>query len=135
MSEQKNVVLFGRAGFGKSSIANMLVQRDIYQDNNAFTINDGARGETVNIYGYVSEMYQVFDTVGLGEPSSHDTTSHEEAVKKIRNYFSDCQVSLNYIFYVHKKGRITDEDIRMFKLFKKIFEWGKDNFIIIITHA
>ncbi|RIA94277.1 hypothetical protein C1645_575783 [Glomus cerebriforme] len=134
MNEQINVALFGRAGYGKSSIANMLVQRDIYDNNNTFVINDGVRGEPINIYGYVTESYRVFDTVGLGEPPSHPT-SHEEAVKKIRNYFSECQVPLNYIFYVHRKGRITEEDIKMFKIFKEIFEWGINKFIIIITHT
>ena len=50
MSEQQSVLLFGRTGYGKSSIANMLVQGEIYQNNNAFTISDSARGETLNIY-------------------------------------------------------------------------------------
>ncbi|GBC06522.1 hypothetical protein RclHR1_00690012 [Rhizophagus clarus] len=134
MSEQQNVLFFGRTGYGKSSIANMLVQGDIYQNNNKFKISDSAKGETLNIYGSSTEKYLIFDTVGLGEPPSHHV-SHKDAVNKMRNYFSKSRVSLNYIFYVHKKGRISDEDKRMFKLFKEIFEWGEKNFVIIITNS
>src|SRR5436190_19245820 len=112
-----NVALFGRTGYGKSSIANMLIQGDInINENNLFRVGDGARGETVNIHSSITERYQVFDMVGLGEPPSHDV-SHNEAVKKIRDYFSECRVPLNYIFYVQKKGRITEEDVKMFRIF------------------
>ncbi|GET64724.1 GTPase IMAP family member 7-like [Rhizophagus irregularis DAOM 181602=DAOM 197198] len=133
MSEQ-SIILFGRTGYGKSSIANMLIQGDIYQNNNKFTINDNAKGETLNIYTGYTEKYQVFDTVGLGEPLSH-IVPHKEAVNKIRDYFSKCKVTLNYIFYVQRKGRITDEDKKMFKLFKEIFEWAEKNIVIIITNS
>ncbi|RGB26075.1 hypothetical protein C1646_747036 [Rhizophagus diaphanus] len=102
--------LFGRTGCGKSSIANMLVQGDIYRNNNKFTIGHGAEGETVRVRSYFTEKYQVFDMVGLGEPSSH-----QKAVKP-------------------RKGRITEEDVKMFKLFKETFKGGEKNFIIIITH-
>ncbi|RIA85463.1 hypothetical protein C1645_830777 [Glomus cerebriforme] len=133
-NERINIALFGRAGYGKSSIANMLVQRDIHRNNNIFPISDGASGIPTNIHGYITETYQVFDTVGFGEPPSHNI-SHNKAVNEIRNYFSNCEIPLNYIFYVHKKGRITEEDIKMFKIFKEIFEWGKTNIIILITHT
>ncbi|GBC27153.2 hypothetical protein GLOIN_2v1610363 [Rhizophagus irregularis DAOM 181602=DAOM 197198] len=112
MIEQQGILLFGRTGYGKSSIANMLIQGDIYQNNNAFTISD----------------------VGLGEPLSH-LVSHKNAVNKIRDYFSKCKVTLNHIFYVQKKVKITDDDKKMFKLFKEIFEWAEKNIVIIITNS
>jgi GTP-binding protein EngB required for normal cell division len=131
---RKYVTLFGRTGCGKSSIANMLVQGDIYRNNNKFTIGHGAEGETVRVRSYFTEKYQVFDMVGLSEPSSH-LVSHKKAAKTVRNYFSDHQLLLNYIFYVQRKGRISEEDVKMFKLFKETFKGGEKNFIIIITHS
>jgi hypothetical protein len=131
---RKYVALFGRTGCGKSSIANMLIQGDIHQNNNKFTVGHGAEGETISIKSDFTERYQVFDMVGLGEPSSH-LVSHKKAVNMIRNYFSDHQLLLNYIFYVQRKGRITEEDIKMFKIFKETFKGGEKNFIIIITHS
>ncbi|POG63815.1 hypothetical protein GLOIN_2v1682800, partial [Rhizophagus irregularis DAOM 181602=DAOM 197198] len=112
----------------------MLIQGDIYQNNNAFTISDGARRETLNIHTRCTEKYQVFDIVGLGEPLSH-LVSHKNAVNKIRDYFSKCKVTLNHIFYVQKKVKITDDDKKMFKLFKEIFEWAEKNIVIIITNS
>ncbi|CAB4420852.1 unnamed protein product [Rhizophagus irregularis] len=112
---RKYVTLFGCTGCGKSSIANMLVQGDIYRNNNKFTIGHGAEGETVRVRSYFTEKYQVFDMVGLGEPSSH-LVSHKKAAKT-------------------RKGRISEEDVKMFKLFKETFKGGEKNSIIIITHS
>lgn len=131
--ERINVVFFGLTGHGKSSIANMLIQGDIHQDN-AFKVNNGAKGETINIHSGVNEIFQVFDTIGLGESSS-GSVPHNEAIKRIRDYFSRCQVPLNYICYVKKQDRFTEDDARMFKIFKKIFKGGEVNFNIIITHS
>jgi hypothetical protein len=112
----------------------MLIQGDIYQENNEFRVNDGAKGETVNINGSTNEIFQVYDTVGLGEPPN-GSVAHDEAVKLIRDYFSICEVPLNYIFYVKKKGRITEEDKKMFETFENIFDGAEKNFIIIITNC
>ncbi|RIA90852.1 hypothetical protein C1645_768727 [Glomus cerebriforme] len=131
--ERINVVFFGLTGHGKSSISNMLIQGDIHQ-NNVFKVNNGAKGETININSSVNEIFQVFDTIGLGESAS-GSVPHKEAIKKIRDYFSRCQVPLNYICYVKKQDRFTEEDAKMFKIFKKIFKGGEMNFVIIITHS
>src|SRR3954454_12539746 len=76
--ERINVVFFGLTGHGKSSIANMLIQGDLHW-NNAFKVNNGAKGETININSGVNEVFQVFDTVGLGESSS-GSVPHKEAI-------------------------------------------------------
>jgi len=76
----------------------------------------------------------VFDTIGLGEDNKGNVP-HKKAVKMIRDYFSKCREPLNYIAYVKKEGRITEEERKMFKLFKEIFKGGEENFIIIITHS
>jgi hypothetical protein len=63
--KQINVVIFGLTGHGKSSIANMLIQGDIYEEkDNVFEVNDGARGGTTKIYGVANEIFQVYDTIG-----------------------------------------------------------------------
>ncbi len=134
MNEQKTLVLFGPTGQGKSSIANMLIQGDIYQEKNAFVINDSAVGASVQIECSVNDEFEVYDTIGIGE-TRFGSVPHKKAVKKIRDYFSRCKVPLNYIAYVKKKGRFTDEDREMFGVFKEIFKGGEKNFIIIITDS
>ncbi|CAI2169209.1 7234_t:CDS:2 [Funneliformis geosporum] len=134
MIEQISLVFFGLTGQGKSSIANMMIQGDIYQKGNVFEINDGAVGASVSINFSENEYFKVFDTIGVGETNS-GSVPHKEAVKEIRNYFTTCKVPLNYIVYVKKKGRFTEEDRTMFNLFKEIFEGCEKNFIIIITNC
>ncbi|CAI2182565.1 11741_t:CDS:1 [Funneliformis geosporum] len=134
MSEQNSVVLFGLTGTGKSTISNMLIQGDIHDEKNAFKVNDAAVGVSFNINCSSNEKFIVYDTIGVGEPFD-GTVPHQKAVNELRNYFSTCQVPLNYIAYVKKKGRITDDDHKQFKILKEIFEGGETNFIIIITEC
>ncbi|CAI2165113.1 9022_t:CDS:2 [Funneliformis geosporum] len=128
MSERNRIVLFGLAGQGKSSIANMLIQGDIHHEVNGnegnlnkFKINDGAVGASVEIICGVNNEFEVYDTIGVGETDA-GSVPHKKAVVKIRDYFTRCEVQLNYIAYVKKQGRFTEEDRKMFNLFKKIFE-------------
>ncbi|CAI2164861.1 14658_t:CDS:1 [Funneliformis geosporum] len=141
MSERNRIVLFGLAGQGKSSIANMLIQGDIHHEVNGnegnlnkFKINDGAVGASVEIICGVNNEFEVYDTIGVGETDA-GSVPHKKAVVKIRDYFTRCEVQLNYIAYVKKQGRFTEEDRKMFNLFKKIFEGSDKNFIIIITNS
>ncbi|CAI2193547.1 6914_t:CDS:2, partial [Funneliformis geosporum] len=134
MSEQHSILLFGLTGHGKSSIANMLIQGDIHHDVNKFVINNAAVGESFQIECSINDEFIVYDTVGIGEPET-GKVPHKKAVKMIRDYFTTCQLPLNYIAFVKKKGRCTEEECKMFKLFKEIFEGSENNFIIIITHS
>jgi hypothetical protein len=134
MNRISHVVLCGRTGDGKSSIANMLVQGDIYRDReNLFNIGNAAIGETRELTYARDVRFGVFDLVGLGELPSGGVP-HDVAIKNIRNHFSTNGLSLHYICYV-KRNRITEEDIRLFNIFKKIFKEGEKNFVIIVTHT
>ncbi|RGB27856.1 hypothetical protein C1646_819484 [Rhizophagus diaphanus] len=134
MNKISHIVLCGRTGDGKSSIANMLVQGDIYRDKeNLFNIGNAAIGETRELTYARDVRFGVFDLVGLGELPSGGVP-HDVAIKNIRNHFSTNGLSLHYICYV-KRSRITKEDIRLFGIFKKIFKEGEKNFVIIVTHT
>ncbi|GES75034.1 hypothetical protein GLOIN_2v1486018 [Rhizophagus clarus] len=109
IKDRKNIVLCGRSGDGKSSIANMLTQGNIYRDSeNYFKI--------------------VYDTIGFG------STGNNEAIKKIRQLFSMGRIPLHYICYV-KRFKNLEDDVRLFEIFKKIFKDGEKNFVIIVTNS
>jgi GTP-binding protein EngB required for normal cell division len=133
--KKTNIVLCGRSGDGKSSIANMLIQGNIYRDReNVFEIGNKATGVTTEITYAGGEKFGVFDLIGLGELMS-GSVPNKEAVKNIRNHFSKgAGIPLNYICYV-KRPRMTEEDFNLFQLFKEIFKEGNDNFIIIVTNS
>src|SRR5947209_17170279 len=102
MDEPISVICFGRTGEGKSTLANMLVQKDLHPENNTFPISNGAVGETTYVNYCYNGGFEVYDTIGLCE-SSKGTVSHKVAIKKIRQYFSKVQSPLHYICYI-KKG-------------------------------
>ncbi|CAG8586956.1 1487_t:CDS:1 [Funneliformis mosseae] len=147
MNEKTSIILFGPTGQGKSSIANMLIQGDISHKENKFVVNDGVVGASVsiqcndtmdNVSSYIerktNDEFMIYDTIRVGEACS-GKVSQKKTVKEIRDYFITRQFPLNYIAFVKKKGRITEEDLKMFNLFKEIFAGNEKNFIIIITHS
>ncbi|RIB29520.1 hypothetical protein C2G38_2056475 [Gigaspora rosea] len=130
-----SVILVGRTGDGKSSLANMMTQGDLFYDENKFPISNKAVGET-SVIGYsIDKDFEVYDTVGLCE-SVEGSISHKKAIKIIRTYFSKVLKPVHYICYV-KKGttKFTEEDNTTFKEFKKIFSKAESNFVIIITDS
>ncbi|PKY21630.1 hypothetical protein RhiirB3_435289 [Rhizophagus irregularis] len=89
MNRISHIVLCGRTGDGKSSIANMLVQGDIYRDReNLFNIGNAAIGETRELTYARDVRFGVFDLVGLGElPSGgvpHDEQNYQRRYSFVR---------------------------------------------------
>ncbi|CAI2166220.1 10605_t:CDS:2 [Funneliformis geosporum] len=129
-----SIILFGLPGHGKSSIANMLIQGDIYHEGNAFEINDSMQSVSATIKSKTNKEFIVYDTIGISE-TYFGNVPHKEAIQMTRDYFSKCEDSLNYVIYVKKKSRFSEEDHNMFKLFKEIFMGNEKNFLIIITES
>ncbi|CAI2184813.1 8919_t:CDS:2, partial [Funneliformis geosporum] len=132
--EKTSIILFGLPGHGKSSIANMLIQGDIYHEGNAFEINDSMQSVSATIKSKTNKEFIVYDTIGISE-TYFGNVPHKEAIQMTRDYFSKCEDSLNYVIYVKKKSRFSEEDHNMFKLFKEIFMGNEKNFLIIITES
>ncbi|CAG8649886.1 18997_t:CDS:2 [Racocetra fulgida] len=133
MNDKITVALLGRTGSGKSTIANMLLNGDL-SDDNFFGIGDSARGTTDSIDFIINEKIGIFDTVGLGE-NKRGNVEHSKAIKMIRNHFAVPFVSFNYICYVKAKDRFIDDDRKNFNEFKEIFSDCDRNIVIIITHC
>ncbi|CAG8552996.1 9511_t:CDS:1 [Dentiscutata erythropus] len=128
-----SVVFFGSPGAGKSTLANMLLQEDLCSKN-LFPMSDSAAGGNSEIIFSSTDVFAVYDTVGLCV-TSKGKVSNKDAIKKVRSCFSATKLPLNYICYVIKKGRFTDADKNGFKEFQKIFKGGERNFVIIITNS
>ncbi|GBB85039.1 hypothetical protein RclHR1_11600004 [Rhizophagus clarus] len=129
IKDRKNIVLCGRSGDGKSSIANMLTQGNIYRDSeNYFKIGNSAKPVTEYLTANANEDFVVYDTIGFG------STGNNEAIKKIRQLFSMGRIPLHYICYV-KRFKNLEDDVRLFEIFKKIFKDGEKNFVIIVTNS
>jgi hypothetical protein len=114
----KNILLIGRTGNGKSTLANVLT------DTNAFTESADSTSETRSIktkgfkLGLENEKvkYCVIDTVGVGD-TQLDTKDVLYKLGEVAHFVKEN--GLNQIFFV-TSGRFTNEEVEAYKLLSSI---------------
>ncbi|KAG0318988.1 hypothetical protein BGZ99_005352 [Dissophora globulifera] len=131
----KNIILVGKTGTGKSSVANMLVQGDMYHDN-VREVSDRASGMTTSVIKVAGRGWTVTDTVGLGESETGGTVVTKDALQLLENVLKASIQGFHYVgFVVNKnKGRVSTKDhLSLFRMFETIFAGAEDNFVLIFT--
>ncbi|KAG0583516.1 hypothetical protein KC19_3G143100 [Ceratodon purpureus] len=132
--ENIKILLCGRTGSGKSSIANMLVKSHLNPPL-LFPTSSGVRGKTISCQREESREFVVVDTVGLGE-AEHGSVMDDEARNMLYDFFVKIsQESYNYFAYVHKWGKLDHLDGELWAFFQKAFVGAERNFVIIFTHC
>ena len=138
----KNIILFGRAGSGKSTVAQMLYQGYL-SDSNTFRHSCSVTGETRECSWFPSKdgEYMIYDTIGLGE-SERGSVPHEIAESKIYNFLNTIKnVRFDYVCIVKSAHRSDALDIPIFDAVKKMMTPHNSNhdifkhMIIIITNS
>ncbi|KAG0583513.1 hypothetical protein KC19_3G142800 [Ceratodon purpureus] len=128
------ILLCGRTGSGKSSVANMLVKGHLNHPL-LFPTSSGVRGKTVSCQREECEDFVVVDTVGLGEAQQGSVTD-DEARNMLYDFFVKIsQERYNYFAYVHKWGKLDHLDGELWGFFQKAFVGAERNFVIIFTHC
>lgn len=130
----KYMVLFGIPGSGKSSIANMLTQGDLFRENTSH-ISNKTTGGTQNIITLRGEGWAVTDTVGMAADDV-DSPRVESALNQLEDHLRTNRQGFHYIAYVIRREEIPARDHRrLFQLFQSCFQDAEDNFVLIITHC
>ncbi|KAF9012938.1 hypothetical protein BGZ52_006981 [Haplosporangium bisporale] len=130
----KYMVLFGIPGAGKSSIANMLTQGDLFGENTSHIANETTAG-TQTIITLRGEGWAVTDTVGMAADDV-DSPRVENALNQLEEYLRTNRQGFHYIAYVIRREEIPARDHkRLFQLFQSCFQDAEDNFVLIITHC
>ncbi|KAG0009369.1 hypothetical protein BGZ81_003471 [Podila clonocystis] len=134
VEEIKYMVLFGIPGSGKSSIANMLTQGDLFGENTSHIADETTVG-TQNIITLRGEGWAVTDTVGMAADDV-DSARVENALNQLEEYLRTNRQGFHYIAYVIRRDEIPVRDHkRLFQLFQSCFQDAEDNFVLIITHC
>ncbi|KAG2066039.1 P-loop containing nucleoside triphosphate hydrolase protein [Suillus decipiens] len=132
-SKHKNIVLFGQAGAGKSSLVNLMVGENV-----ASTSSD-MRSCTLHWQEYPIEFdgkfYRVFDTIGLEEPRlgiSQYLDAVENAYTLIQNL--ERQGGIDLLLLCMRAGRLTDTVQTNYRLFHEFLCDKKVPIVVVITY-
>ncbi|KAG1852208.1 P-loop containing nucleoside triphosphate hydrolase protein [Suillus subluteus] len=129
----KNIVLFGQAGSGKSSLVNLMAETDV-----AITSNDmescTLRWQQYPIQ-FDSESYMVFDTVGLDEPQL-DITKYLDAVENAYSLIQNLekQGGIDLLLFCMRAGRLTETLRNNYRLFHEFLCDKKVPVVVAVTH-
>lgn len=135
----ESVILFGRTGSGKSTIAQMLLsgRLDDTFGTDSFRISSGIRGATRKVVHGEGRGWYVVDTPGFGEPVGDlSTISSAVAQRKLKNYVRMVEGIYSHYLYVVKKDRIDQFEQKLWQFFLLLFgENIRYQFTVVITGA
>ncbi|KAG1852181.1 P-loop containing nucleoside triphosphate hydrolase protein [Suillus subluteus] len=133
MGGSKNIVLFGQAGAGKSSLINLMAGMDV-----ARTSSD-MRSCKLHWEKYLIEFddksYSVFDTVGLEEPQlgiQHYLDAVENSYALIQNL--ERQGGVDLLLFCIRAGRLTPTLQTNYRLFHEFLCDKKVPIVVVITY-
>ncbi|KAG1831906.1 P-loop containing nucleoside triphosphate hydrolase protein [Suillus subalutaceus] len=129
----KNIVLFGEAGAGKSSVVNLMAGKDIAHTS------PGMQRCTLQWREYPIEFdgvsYKVFDTVGLEEPQlgiKEYLESVENAYRLIKKLESEGGIDL--LLFCMRAGRVSGMLQSNYRLFHEFLCEKKVPIVLVITN-
>jgi predicted GTPase len=132
-NKHTNIVLFGQAGAGKSSLVNLMAGKNI-----ASTSNDmkscTLRWEEYPIQ-FDGESYNVFDTIGLQEPQlgiQQYLDAVENAYTLIQNL--EKQGGIDLLLFCMRAGRLTTTLQTNYRLFHEFLCDKKVPVVVVITY-
>ncbi|KAG2352017.1 P-loop containing nucleoside triphosphate hydrolase protein [Suillus spraguei] len=133
ITKHTNIVLFGQAGAGKSSLVNLIAGKDVASTSH------GLKSCTLHWQEYPiqfdRESYKVFDTIGLQEPQL-DIPQYLDAVENAYKLTQNLerQGGVDLLLFCMRAGRLTDTLQSNYRLFHEFFCDRKVPVVVVITH-
>ena len=125
---ERCVVVLGKSGAGKSTVANMLIGYDpMSPESPRFTVSKKVLASvTREVKAAKTEFWcnntkyvmTVIDTVGLFDTNA---VGNDDVLEKIEECFKNHTSGINLILFVFKKGRFTQEEREVFSFIRNKF--------------
>lgn len=133
MDKTRKVILFGKTGEGKSTIANVLITGGI--EEQPFPVGHGMTGCTSRVQVQCGRGWMVTDTAGLGEAEG-GKVSTEQAEKIIIDFLKSARGEYSHIIYVKKAtNRFDVIDEKIWKIFERVFIGAEECFTVLFTQG
>jgi GTP-binding protein EngB required for normal cell division len=129
----EKVLIFGRTGSGKSTIAQMLTDGEL-NDHPKFQAGSGAKGETRQVQRCEGRGWYVTDTPGFGEPEGGAVPT-TEAANRLKAFVTKVSGTYSHFIYVLRKDRLNKYDASLWQFFKAAFEGAETNFTVVVTNC
>nr|CAG8638794.1 14536_t:CDS:1 [Entrophospora candida] len=117
----RTIMLVGRAGSGKSALANAIAGTDDFSEGSGCT--SGTRNYQTKSYLIDDNLYRIIDTVGI-----EDTELTEKQVADATDFIKD---GLHQILFVIN-GRFTEAEVRAYDLLRELFDRDVVELITIV---
>lgn len=133
--EVRNVVLVGKTGAGKSTVANKILGREKFEVKNvASSATTEVEDGSCSFYDESSRTqysFTVIDTAGLFDTKKSNYT----VMTKIKDFFQKkSPQGINLVLFVSRKGRFTDEERRTFNyIIRNFTEQISDFSALVLT--
>ena len=116
----RNVVVVGKTGAGKSTVANKLVGDDVFKVSAGLDVATQTISHCEVTIRHGGKMYhvKVVDTVGLFDRSLRN----KDTIAELKKYFKDIfPGGINLVLFVSSKGRFADEEQEYLETIVHIF--------------
>ncbi|KAG1723933.1 P-loop containing nucleoside triphosphate hydrolase protein [Suillus lakei] len=135
MVARKNIVLFGQAGAGKSSLVNLMAGKDLASTSNDLTSSGCTLCWQEHPVEFDGKSYKVFDTVGLEEPQL-GIPQYLDAVENSYKLIQDLerQGGIDLLLFCMRAGRLTATLQNNYRLFHEFLCDKKVPIVVVITH-
>ncbi|KIK44220.1 hypothetical protein CY34DRAFT_11227 [Suillus luteus UH-Slu-Lm8-n1] len=128
LSKPRNVIIFGQIGAGKSSLVNLIAGENVAKTSSTLECQKYS-------VEFDSESYNVFDTVGLGEPqfgTPRDFDAVKNAYALIQNL--ERQGGIDLLVFCMRAGQLNTTFQNNYRLFYEFLCDKKVPVVVVITH-
>ncbi|KAF8632330.1 hypothetical protein AX15_001919 [Amanita polypyramis BW_CC] len=130
MSDNRNIVIFGETGAGKSSLVNMIAGDNIAETSSRWhgcTFKSTSYSVNIN-----SVPFSLYDTAGLNE-GDEGTVAHMDAVVQLYQLLRSLETGISLLIYCLRGSRIKEGTVSNWKLFHDIICQGHVPVLLAIT--